>query len=180
MSRNSETVTSVGAVVVQDDRLLVARLTYSPTKGQYMPPGGGVESGELMDGTVARELREETGVEAQPLGIIGVSTIVYVGQTHTYIIWLMEPVAGEPLADGREVDDCCYLTFDEIEARDDVSNLVKVVSRRLRSGTVTRFTPVIGYAEMVPGVTELTGTLYMAESVNVDGSSLAHANRTDG
>ena len=69
------TVTSVGAIVVQHESLLVVRLTYSPTRGQYMLPGGVVEPGETLDAAIVREVREETGIEARPLGIAGVSSI---------------------------------------------------------------------------------------------------------
>lgn len=155
------TVASVGAVVVRDDQVLVVRMTYSPTRGQYMLPGGVVESGEMLDLTVVREVREETGIEARPLGVIGVNSIVYAGETHTYILWLMEPVSGDPLADGSEIDHCCFLTFDEIEAREDVAYLVKYVSRRLRSGAVSLFSPVTDYAELLPGVTAETWKLHM-------------------
>jgi len=161
MSGYPKTVASVGAVVVRDDRLLVVRMTYSPTRGQYMLPGGVVESGETMDVTAVREVREETGVEARPLGIIGVNSIVYDGETHTYILWLMEPVSGEPLADGSEVDHCCYLTHDEIDARDDVAYLVKYVSGRIRSGAVSLYAPASDYAQLLPGVTTDTWKLYM-------------------
>jgi ADP-ribose pyrophosphatase YjhB (NUDIX family) len=154
-------VASVGGAVVRDDRLLVVRMTYSPTRGQYMLPGGVVESGETLDVTVVREVREETGVEARPLGIIGVNSIVYEGETHTYTLWLMEPVDGEPHADGAEVDHCCYLSFDEIEAREDVAYLVKYVAARLRGGAYSLLTTVDDYAELLPGLTADTWKLHM-------------------
>lgn len=157
----SQTVASVGAAVVRDDSLLVVRMTYSPTRGQYMLPGGVVESGETMDVTVVREVLEETGIEARPLGIIGVNSIVYEGETHTYVLWLMEPVGGDPLADGNEIDHCCYLSFNEIDRRDDVAYLVKYVSARLRSGAFSLLAPVMDYAELLPGVTADTWKLHM-------------------
>lgn len=126
-----------------------------------MLPGGVVESGETMDVTVVREVREETGIEARPLGIIGVNSIVYDGETHTYVFWLMEPVSGDPLADGYEVDHCCYLSFDEIDARGDVAYLVKYVSARLRSGAFSLLTPVTDYSQLLPGVTADSWKLHM-------------------
>ncbi|HYI15662.1 MAG TPA: NUDIX domain-containing protein [Thermomicrobiales bacterium] len=161
MSVFPRTVASVGAVVVRDDALLVVRMTYSPTRGQYMLPGGVVESGETMDATVVREVREEVGIEAQPVGVIGVNSIVYEGETHTYILWLMESVGGELLADGIEVDHCCYLSFDEIAARKDVAYLVKYVSGRLQTGVYTMLEPVIDYAELLPDMTPDTWKLHM-------------------
>ncbi len=161
MTSYSKTVASVGAVVVRDRSVLVVRMTYSPTQGQYMLPGGVVESGETMEETVVREVREETGVETRSVGIFGVYSIVYDGETHTYILWLMEPVSGEPLADGSEIDHCCFLSFDEIETRDDVAYLVKYVCRRVRSGAYSLLAPVADYGTLLPGLTAETWKLHM-------------------
>ena len=138
MSHSARTVTSVGAAVVRDGCLLVARMTYSPTKGQYMLPGGVVENGETLDEAVVREVREETGVEARPLGIIGLGSLVHQGISHTYVLWLLEPLAGTPLADGVEIDDCCYLPFEELAARADVAYLVKMWPHACARDTMQR------------------------------------------
>lgn len=57
---------SVYAIAVEDGRLLLARLTdASPvfTPGLWHLPGGGIDPGEQPVDTLARELREETGLE---------------------------------------------------------------------------------------------------------------------
>ncbi|MEZ4498997.1 MAG: NUDIX domain-containing protein [Thermomicrobiales bacterium] len=52
--------TAVGAVVVGEAGILLVRMTYGPTKGRYMLPGGIVDPGETLDVAVVREVREET------------------------------------------------------------------------------------------------------------------------
>ncbi len=54
----------VGAVVVNDDCLLLIRRGHGPAAGEWSVPGGRVEPGELLAEAVVRELREETGIDA--------------------------------------------------------------------------------------------------------------------
>jgi 8-oxo-dGTP diphosphatase len=54
----------VGAVALHDGNLLMIRRGHGPAAGEWSLPGGRVEHGELVAEAVARELREETGLEA--------------------------------------------------------------------------------------------------------------------
>ena len=62
----------VGAVVVDDGRLLVIRRGHGPAAGEWSVPGGRVEPGELLAEAVVRELGEETGLEGVCGRLIGV------------------------------------------------------------------------------------------------------------
>ncbi|MCK8434499.1 (deoxy)nucleoside triphosphate pyrophosphohydrolase [Streptomyces sp. D2-8] len=59
----------VGAALVEDGRLLAARRS-APVElaGRWELPGGKVEPGETADAALARELREELGVDAEVSG----------------------------------------------------------------------------------------------------------------
>jgi 8-oxo-dGTP diphosphatase len=54
------------------DRLLLIRRKNEPYKGCYAFPGGFVEIGETTEKAALRELKEETGVTAGGLQLIGV------------------------------------------------------------------------------------------------------------
>jgi 8-oxo-dGTP diphosphatase len=55
----------VGAVILHHGRVVLIRRRFEPLKGQWSLPGGAVELGETLESCVAREMREETGLEVQ-------------------------------------------------------------------------------------------------------------------
>jgi ADP-ribose pyrophosphatase YjhB (NUDIX family) len=53
----------VGAVIVSEGKVLIVKRRYEPLAGQWSLPGGGVEVGETLEASIAREMLEETGLE---------------------------------------------------------------------------------------------------------------------
>ncbi|CDX23132.1 NUDIX hydrolase [Mesorhizobium sp. ORS 3359] len=57
-------IPAVSVAVVRDGTVLLVKRGRAPSQGLYAYPGGKVEPGETLPQAAARELREETGLEA--------------------------------------------------------------------------------------------------------------------
>ena len=58
-------VVGVGAIVFQDEKVLLVRRGREPLKGEWSLPGGRLELGEHLEAAVVREVREETGLSVR-------------------------------------------------------------------------------------------------------------------
>ena len=69
MTPGAERIVVVGAALLDGGRLLAARRSApADLAGRWERPGGKVEAGERPEDARVRELREELGVDAEPLG----------------------------------------------------------------------------------------------------------------
>jgi ADP-ribose pyrophosphatase YjhB (NUDIX family) len=66
---------AVGAVIVQQDRLLLVERARDPGIGRWAVPGGRVEPGETLAEAARREVLEETGLE------VSIGDIAWVGDS---------------------------------------------------------------------------------------------------
>ena len=62
MSKLTQPVLAVGAVVFRDDKVLLVERRQPPSQGQWAIPGGKVRLGESLYAAAEREILEETGV----------------------------------------------------------------------------------------------------------------------
>lgn len=60
----------VGAVIVQDGQVLLVQRGTEPALGRWSIPGGLIEVGESLTEAVVREVREETGLDVEPIELV--------------------------------------------------------------------------------------------------------------
>ena len=119
-------VVGVGGVVIHNGRALLIRRGSEPLRGQWSIPGGTLELGESLQQGVARELREETGLDVRVLDLIEVFDRIFPEDTthagvekprprfHFVIAdYLCERIAGEARA-GSDVTDVAFAAEDEL------------------------------------------------------------------
>ena len=114
-------IVSVGAVIVNDARVLLARRAHAPLKGEWSLPGGGVEIGETLTEAVAREAREETGLSVAVGAVVDVldrieRTADGRVEFHYVIIDYLCRVIGQPSARaGSDADEVRWASEGEID-----------------------------------------------------------------
>ncbi|MEZ5891843.1 MAG: NUDIX hydrolase [Parvularculaceae bacterium] len=112
-------IPGVGAVVFRGDDVLLIRRGKPPFLGQWSIPGGKVEHGEALGAAVAREVREETGVEISILGLLDVfESLPRDGEPYHYLMidYVAEWVSGEPRA-GDDAMEAEFVSLDEAASR---------------------------------------------------------------
>ncbi len=69
-------IVAVLAVVVRGERALIVQRAQQPNQGRWGFPGGVLELGETVAAGAMRELAEETGILAEPAGVLNVHDAV--------------------------------------------------------------------------------------------------------
>ena len=67
---------AVSAAIFRNGLVLIVRRARPPANGIYTLPGGGVELGETLAKAVTREVREETGLEIEPVRLAGYRQVI--------------------------------------------------------------------------------------------------------
>ena len=105
---------AVSAAIFRDDKILLVRRARSPAKGFYSLPGGRVEFGEALHSALHREVREETALQIEIVGLSGWREALpgAPGRGHYLIMsFAARWISGEPVLN-EELDDFRWLAPD--------------------------------------------------------------------
>ena len=121
-------VPAVGVVCLRDDQVLLIRRGTPPRQGEWSLPGGRIEPGERAVDAALRELREETGIEAEITGLIDVVDGLFpeAGRHYVLVDYAARWVSGEPAA-GDDAIEARFVALDEVEALIDWSETRRII-----------------------------------------------------
>lgn len=107
----------VGVVCLKDDAVLLIRRAKPPYQGEWSLPGGRIEPGERAVDAALRELREETGVEAEITGLIDVVDGLFPEHDRHLVLvdYAARWLSGEPVA-GDDAAEAAFMPLDRVEA----------------------------------------------------------------
>jgi 8-oxo-dGTP diphosphatase len=126
----------VGAVIVHEGRVLLVKRRYEPLAGRWSLPGGGVELGETLEASVAREMLEETGLEVEVGPVIEVFDRISrdddgrVRYHYVLVDYLCWPIGGH-LRAGSDVEDAVFVRPEELPAYGLSAKATAVIRRAL-------------------------------------------------
>ena len=128
----------VGAIIFRDDSVLLVRRANPPLAGEWSIPGGLVETGETTKEAILREVREETGLEIEPVRLVEVFERILrdsdarVEYHFVLIDYLCRIVSGEPCA-GSDVSEVRWARLAELESLAVSSDTCAVIRRAMRN-----------------------------------------------
>lgn len=126
---------AVGAIVMDKGRLLMVLRDREPLKGYWTLPGGRVELGESMREAIVREVREETGIDIDVDGLLGVverivrdddGAIVY----HYVILDFVATPRTTEVKAGDDAADVRWVPVDELHDLKLTDGLIEFLSDR--------------------------------------------------
>lgn len=118
----------VGALIFDRGRILMAQRGKEPLKDWWTLPGGALETGELLEAAVRREVLEETGLIVDPVRVFEI----------------FERILRDP--EGRAeyhyvlIDYLCRITGGEARAGDDVAKVAWMRLEELKDIQITEGT----------------------------------------
>ena len=124
---------TVDGVILNDNKILLIKRDIEPFKGRWALPGGFVEYNEKVEDAIIREIKEETGVNAEIKELIGVySDPKRDPRGHTItIVFLLEIINGEI----KGGDDACDANFFDLKQLPELSfdhdKIISDVKRRI-------------------------------------------------
>ncbi len=111
-------VAARAAIFRDDGKLLIGLRGKDPRRLLWSLPGGHIEAGETAHDAALRELREETGVEAEILGLTDINDVIMhnpdgsLRAHYLLTIFFGRWLSGDPVP----ADDCLEARFVEVDA----------------------------------------------------------------
>ncbi|MBN1888732.1 MAG: NUDIX hydrolase [Thermoflexales bacterium] len=102
-------IVTVGAVVFNGERVLLAQRNKQPSQGAWTLPGGAIEAGETMRQAVEREVNEECGL------------VVHAGEVVDVLDYIFHDQAGRLRFHYVVIDIACRYLGGELNAGDDAA-----------------------------------------------------------
>jgi 8-oxo-dGTP diphosphatase len=127
-------IVGVGGVIFEGDRVLLVKRGKEPGLGQWSIPGGVVQVGETLKEAVVREVREETHLEVEALGLAKVLERIFrdpdgrVAYHYVLVDFLCRRLGGTVQADS-DAQEASWVPLRDLHSYQVVSTAREVIHR---------------------------------------------------
>ena len=123
---------AVSAAIIRDGKVLVVRRARKPALGVYTVPGGVVEAGETLFDAVAREVREETALEIEPVALAGHREVILHDEDgrvnrHFVILCFAARLVGGEIRLNEELDEARWIAPADLTGLKTTEGLEEIV-----------------------------------------------------
>ena len=135
-------VPAVGVICFRDEEVLLIKRGTPPRQGEWSLPGGRIEPGEPARTAALRELMEETGIEAELVGLVDVVDAIFENKdrslvTRHYVLidYVARWRAGEPRAgdDAAEARFFHQSELSSLELWDETLRIIAAAAARMKT-----------------------------------------------
>ncbi len=110
--------TSTAIIPYPDNKILLIKRKTRPFVGFWALPGGRMDPGETIEQTVIREVKEETGLDAKIVGVVGEYVEKGIREEIEYeyypTCFVVEPVGGELKKQDSEIQEMQFFSLDAL------------------------------------------------------------------
>ena len=123
-------------MILHEGQVVLIKRQYEPLAGQWSLPGGTLELGESLEAGVAREMREETGLEVEVGPVVDVFDRILLdtdGRVRYHFVlidYVCRPIGGQLVA-GSDVVDAVFADPTELAPFRLTPKAVAVIERAL-------------------------------------------------
>ncbi len=122
------------AALFRDGAVLLVKRASAPFAGLWSLPGGLIERGETAEDAARREVREETGLEADIVGLTGVYDVMQRGDDgmlqaqYVLATYFGRPGSGYPRA-GSDASDADFVALADLDASTLTPGAIAIIAR---------------------------------------------------
>ncbi|WP_421381111.1 NUDIX hydrolase [Bacillus salacetis] len=141
MKRGNVWLAAAGLIIDKEGRWLVVKKKYGGLKGMWSLPAGFVDEGETLEQAAQREVKEETGLDTNVEGVIGIrSGVIKDKISDNMVLFLLnqEDFAQEPVPCEDEISEVRWMTKEQLlrckETSIMIHEMIKYDFNLLKSG----------------------------------------------
>ena len=128
--RPVKTDLGVAACLVEKNKILLVKEGKGPQNGLWGLPKGSVDEGELPQLAVKRELREECGIDAEVLGLVGLRECLIKQTPAIFMAYLVDSKNSVIKIDNDEITDYGWFEIKDFQTLPWISEAMKELAEK--------------------------------------------------